>query len=63
VRKGQAKMAKIKETIFVVKLSQLVRDNPTSVDATGFSELPKTIEEVVQQLVASDVLVEVIEAE
>jgi len=56
-------MAKIKETIFVVKLSQLVRDNPTNVDATGFSELPKTIEEVVQQLVASDVLVEVIEAE
>jgi len=56
-------MAKIKETIFVVKLSQLVRDNPTTVDATGFSELPKTIEEVVQQLVASDVLVEVIETE
>jgi len=56
-------MAKIKETIFIVKLSQLVRDNPTSTDVTGFEELPKTIEEVVQQLVANDVIVEVIEAE
>lgn len=55
-------MAKIKETIFVVKLSQLVRDTPTSAAATEFSELPKTIEEVIQQLVSSDVLVEVVEA-
>lgn len=52
-------MAKIVETVFVVKLSQLVRDNPVDVESTGFDELPKTIEEVVQQLVASDVLVEV----
>jgi hypothetical protein len=52
-------MAKIVETVFVVKLSQLVRDNPIECDSTGFDDLPKTIEEVVQQLVASDVLVEV----
>lgn len=52
-------MAKIIETVFVVKLSQLVRDNPTDVESTGFDELPGTIEEVVQQLVAGDVLVEV----
>jgi len=52
-------MAKIVETVFVVKLSQLVRDNPADVDSTGFDDLPKTIEEVVQQLVPADVIVEV----
>lgn len=52
-------MAKIVETVFVVKLSQLVRDNPVDVESIGFDDLPKTIEEVVQQLVAGDVLVEV----
>ena len=52
-------MAKIVETVFVVKLSQLVRDNATDVESTGFDDLPKTIEEVVQQLVAGDVIVEV----
>jgi hypothetical protein len=52
-------MAKIVETVFVVKLSQLVRENPADVESTGFDDLPKTIEEVVQQLVESDILVEV----
>lgn len=52
-------MAKIEETVFVVKLSQLVRDTDTGTDRVGFDELPRTIEEVVQQLVASDVIVEV----
>lgn len=59
-------MAQIVETVFVVKLSQLVRDTSPDVESTGlipgeatFVDLPKTIEEVVQQLVASDVLVEV----
>jgi hypothetical protein len=52
-------MAKIVETVFVVKLSQLVKDIPVNVESTGFDDLPKTIEEVVQQLVASDILVEV----
>jgi hypothetical protein len=52
-------MAKIVETVFVVKLSQLVRENPVDVDTTGFDSLPQTIEEVVQQLVAQDILVEV----
>lgn len=52
-------MAKIVETVFVVKLSQLVKDNSFEVESVGFDELPKTIEEVVQQLIASDVLVEV----
>jgi len=52
-------MAKIVETVFVVKLSQLVRDKPTDVETVGFDDLPKTIEEVVQQLVVGDILVEV----
>lgn len=55
-------MAKIVETVFVVKLSQLVRDNPAAAESAGFDELPKTIEEVVQQLVTGDVLVEVVKA-
>jgi hypothetical protein len=52
-------MAKIEETLFVVKLSRLVRDSGDTADSTVFNELPDTIEEVVQQLVASDVIVEV----
>lgn len=52
-------MAQIKETIFVVKLSQLVKDKAADVEQTGLDDLPSTIEQVVQELVASDVLVEV----
>ena len=52
-------MAKIQETIFVVKLSQLVRDRGDDTEKTGFDDLPATIEQVVQELVAGDVLVEV----
>ena len=52
-------MAKIEETVFVVKLSRLVKDKGDVAEATGYDELPATIEEVVQQLVASDVVVEV----
>jgi hypothetical protein len=51
-------MAKIQETIFIVKLSQLVRDRSDD-EQTGLDDLPATIEEVVQQLVSSDVIVEV----
>ncbi len=52
-------MAKIQETIFVVKLSQLVRDRGDDAKKTGFDDLPATIEQVVQELVAGDVIVEV----
>lgn len=52
-------MARIEETIFVVKLSQLVKDRSDLAEKTGFDDLPATIEQVVQELVASDVLVEV----
>lgn len=51
-------MAKIEETIFVVKLSRLVRDHGTA-SPPDFDELPVTIEQVVQELVSSDVVVEV----
>ena len=54
-------MARIEETVLVVKLSQLRKDNDTA-DQTGYDDLLPTIEEVVQQLVASDVVVEVIKA-
>ena len=52
-------MARIEETVFVVKLSQLVRDRGDDAEKTGFDDLPATIEEVVQQLVSGDVVVEV----
>lgn len=51
-------MARIEETVLVIKLSQLRKDNDNN-DQTGYDELLPTIEEVVQQLVASDVVVEV----
>lgn len=56
-------MAKIQETVFVVKLSQLVRDRGDAAEKTGFDDLPATIEQVVQELVAGDVIVEVEKAE
>lgn len=52
-------MAKIIETIFVVKLSQLVKNNTEEIDSDVFNELPLTIEQVVQELVSQDVIVEV----
>jgi hypothetical protein len=52
-------MARIEETVFVVKLSQLVKDKGDIAEKTGFDELPATLEQVIQELVASDVVVEV----
>lgn len=54
-------MAKIEETVLVIKLSQLRKDNDNC-EQIGYDELLPTIEEVVQQLVASDVVVEVLKA-
>ena len=53
-------MAKIVETTFTVKLSQLIKDKGVISDKTSFDDLPATIEQVVQELVADDVVVEVI---
>lgn len=52
-------MAKIEETILIVKLSRLVKEKNEAVNKTDFDELPATIEQVVQELVSSDVIVEV----
>lgn len=56
-------MAKIEETIFIVKLSQLVKNNQTADVPSDWEELPATIEQVVQELVPKDVIVEVEKAE
>lgn len=52
-------MAKIVETIFLVKISQLVKNNSDDVNKTDFEDLPATLEEVVNNLVSSDCVVEV----
>jgi hypothetical protein len=52
-------MAAIKETIFIIKLSELVRENSSTIDSSEFDTLPKIIEEVVQELVPKHVVVEV----
>lgn len=55
-------MAKIVETVFVVKISQLVKDNVNEVHSTSFDDLPSTLEEVVSGLVSKDCVVEVEQA-
>lgn len=54
-------MAKIEETVLVIKLSQLRKDTDSS-EQTGYDDLIPTIEEVVQQLVGRDVIVEITKA-
>ena len=52
-------MAKIIETVFIVKLSQLVKDKFEAKDKNKFDELPSTLEQVVQELVSDDIIVEI----
>lgn len=52
-------MAKIVETIFLVKISQLVKNNQEAEGQASFEDLPATLEEVVNGLVTSDCVVEV----
>ncbi len=52
-------MAKILETIFLVKISQLVKNSNQDTLQEGFEELPATLEEVVAGLVSNDCVVEV----
>lgn len=52
-------MAKIVETIFLVKISQLVKNNSDEVNKNDFDDLPSTLEEVVNGLVSNDCVVEV----
>ena len=56
-------MARIEETIFLIKLSQIVKDKGTKAGKSEFDDLPATIEQVVQELVSKDVIVEVEKAD
>ena len=51
-------MDRIEEKVLIIKLSQLRKDNDNA-EQTGYNDLIPTIEEVVQGLVASDVIVEI----
>jgi hypothetical protein len=55
-------MAAIKETTFIIKLSELVKENSNTSNSSEFDTLPKTIEEIVQELVPKHVVVEVVKA-
>jgi hypothetical protein len=52
-------MAKIVETIFIVKLSQLVKDSQAADVPGEWDSLPGTLEQVVHELVSKEVVVEV----
>lgn len=52
-------MARIEETVFVIKLSQLVKDKQTMDVPSDWEQLPANIEQIVQELVPADVVVEV----
>lgn len=56
-------MAKIIETVFLVKCSQLIKDSDSTPNDQDWDSLPSTIEQVVQELVSGGVLVEVQRAE
>jgi hypothetical protein len=52
-------MAAIKETTFIIKLNELVREKSNTGDNSEFDTLSKTIEEIVQELVPKSIIVEV----
>ena len=54
-------MAKIVETVFVVKISQLVKNNSDTEDQSkyNYEELSSTLEEVVTKVFSKDCVVEV----
>lgn len=55
-------MAKIQETVFVIKLSKLVKDGVDSDSLVGV-DFQSNLEDVIQQLVDAGVVVEVESAE
>lgn len=55
-------MAKIVETVFVIKISQLVKDKNHDIEQSTFEDLPATLEEVVKGLISSECVVEVEQA-
>lgn len=52
-------MAKIIEELIIIKLSRLVKDNERQLESTASEELLTSLETVVQELVGSDIIVEV----
>lgn len=52
-------MAKIHEEVVVIKLSKLVKDSDAVSPGSLAAELVESLEPVVQELVGSDVIVEV----
>jgi hypothetical protein len=53
-------MAKIQEELIVIKLSKLHKDSETATATLAGQEIALSLEQVVQELVGSDVVVEVI---
>lgn len=51
-------MAKIHEEIIVIKLSKIIREKDDKSQELATDELIGNLEEVIQQLVSSDVIVE-----
>jgi hypothetical protein len=52
-------MAKIVEELIIIKLSKLVKDNEQSRSHTVNNDMLASLEAVVQELIGSDVIVEV----
>lgn len=52
-------MAKIIEELIIIKLSRLVKDNDRQLESTASEEVLTSLETVVQELVGSDIIVEV----
>lgn len=52
-------MAKIVEELIIIKLSKLVKDNEQSRSHTVNNDMLVSLEAVVQELIGSDVIVEV----
>ena len=54
-------MAKIQEELIVIKLSKLHKDSQTATSELANSDVVAGLEAVVQELVSSDVIVEVLQ--
>lgn len=52
-------MAKIQEEVIVIKLSKLVKDGAETTGSLADSAVVQSLEEVVQELVGSGIIVEV----
>lgn len=53
-------MAKIQEELIVIKLSKLHKDNSTQTLGLAGEEVVSSLEAVVQELVGSDIIVEIV---